>query len=356
MPLIVSPPPRWSAVMAELPTSSELVLFGGKTEANLYNGNIAYSGLLNDTWVFNSSSQWASISTGYTTSGSTTTLIGPPPRYDAAMSFDGTYVTMMGGASGTASLSDTWSYKTAGGWIQQPETEVIGTATYNPTYGEFSGPVGTPPSYNVFSVPTYLKGACMAYRSGTGAVLFGGQASYQRNYVLDTWVWTEGTASWAIQSPAAWPVARTYAAMASNGGTTVMFGGKNFSGGLSDTNVYNGTTWSTITTGQTPGVSSPSARYGASMVYHAPTSQYILFGGVTTNGYAFDLWAFSTGTNLWTNISVGTPGLGAPLGRAFAAMAYNSATTSTILFGGLNSTRGLGDTWSFSSGLWTQLG
>src|SRR5277367_3804252 len=141
MTLIVSPPPRWSAVMAELPASSVLVLFGGKTTANLYNGNVAYGGLLNDTWTWTGTS-WVSISTGFTTSGATATLSNPLPRYEAAMSFDGTYVTMVGGANSVQSLSDTWSYKTVGGWIQQPETENIGTATYNATYGEWSGPVG----------------------------------------------------------------------------------------------------------------------------------------------------------------------------------------------------------------------
>jgi len=343
MTLIVSPPQRWSAVMAELPTSSELILFGGKTTANLYNGNIAYGGLLNDTWAWNGTA-WVSISVGFTGN----TLTGPPPRYEAAMSFDGTYVTMVGGASSTASLSDTWSYNTSGGWIQQPETENIGTATYNPTYGEWNGPVGTPPSYNVFSVPTYLKGACMAYKSGTGAVLFGGAASYQRHYVLDTWAWTSGSpGSWALQSPTAWPNARTNAAMASNGTTAVMFGGKNFDGPLSDTWTWNGTTWTQVAG------SGPSARYGAMMAYDASTSTWVLFGGVTTNGYAFDTWTFNGTTG--TNVSVGTPGLGAPLGRAFGAMAYHTASTSVVLFGGLNSTNDMNDTWVWNGSIWTKM-
>lgn len=335
MTLIVSPPPRWSAVMAELPTSSVLVLFGGKTTANLYNGNVAYSGLLNDTWTWNGTA-WTSISTGFTTSGATTTLNGPPPRFEASMSYDGTFVTMVGGANSVEALTDTWSYSTGGGWAQQP---IVDTNT---------GVLGPAPSYNVFTTPTSLRGASMAYQSGPGkAVLFGGTATYQRHYVLDTWLWTTGSpGSWSSVSPAAWPNARMYAAMASNATTAVMFGGKNFDGALSDTWTWNGTTWTKVA------ASGPSARYGASMVYDANTSSWLLFGGVTGNGYAFDTWSFNGTT--WTNVSVGTPGLGAPLGRAFASMAYHTATTSVVMFGGVNSTVDMNDTWVWNGTTWTK--
>lgn len=338
MTLIVKPAPRWNAVMAELPTSGVLVLFGGKTTAELYNGNVAYSGLLNDTWTWNGTA-WTSISVGFTGN----VILGPQPRSEAMMSYDGTYVTMVGGANAIENLSDTWSYSTAQGWQQQPITDTN------------TGVLGSPPSYMPFTTPTLLRGASMAYQPGhSEAVLFGGQASYQRHYVLDTWVWSTGNpGAWTNVSPANWPNARTYAAMASSASTAVMFGGKNFDGPLSDTWTWNGTNWTQVT-GFTPGVTCPSARYGAMMAYDANNSTWVLFGGVTTNGYAFDTWTFNGTT--WTNVTGGTPGLGAPLARASGVMAYHTASTSVVMFGGLTSTYALNDTWTWNGTNWTLLG
>jgi|ERR1700722_723850 len=342
MTLLVSPAPRWSAVMAELPTSSELVLFGGKTTAQLFNGITAYSGLLNDTWTW-SGTAWTNVGTGIGTGALKHTLTTPLPRYEAAMSYDGTYVTMVGGTDGHINLSDTWSYSTGGGWFKQPLTEAIEAR-------------GGAPSYGLYPIPTTLRAASMAYQSGVSggeAVLFGGNASYQRHYVLDTWAWSKGDpGTWTELSPAAWPPGREYAAMASNATTAVMFGGKNFNGQLSDQWSWNGSNWSQVT-GFKPGITCPSARYGAMMAYDAASSLWVLFGGITANGYSNETWTFN-GT-IWTNITSGTPGISFPLGRAFGQMAYHTASTSIVMFGGLGPTTAFGDTWTFSSGAWTNL-
>lgn len=338
MTLIVSPAPRWSAVMAELPTSNELVLFGGKTTANLFNGITAYSGLLNDTWSW-SGTAWTNLTTGI----SGHTLTSPGRRYEASMAFDGTYVTMVGGTDGNVNLSDTWSYNTGSGWFKQPLTEQIENE-------------GGAPSYGLYPIPTLLRAASMAYQSGNSGgevVLFGGNASYQRHYVLDTWTWQTGNpGTWTELSPAAWPPGREYGAMASSPTTALLFGGKNFNGPLSDTWTWNGSTWTQIT-GLVPGVSCPSARYGASMAYDASNSTWVLFGGVTTNGYDWQTWTFNGST--WTNKTSGTPGYGIPLGRAFAQMAYHTNSTSVVLFGGLGPLSDFGDTWTWNGTSWTNL-
>jgi len=75
-------------MMAELPSSTELVLFGGKTTAESYNGVYSYNGLLNDTWTW-SGTAWSLVSTGAVGN----TLTGPLPRAEAAVAYDGTYIT-----------------------------------------------------------------------------------------------------------------------------------------------------------------------------------------------------------------------------------------------------------------------
>lgn len=331
MTLFVSPAPRWSGVMAELPTSSELVLFGGKTTANLFNGITAYSGILNDTWKWNGTA-WTNLTTGI----SGHTLTSPGRRYDASMAFDGTYVTMVGGTDGNINLSDTWSYNTAAGWIKQSLTDVV-----------------NPP--NNYTVPTTQRASSVAYQSGISGgevVMFGGISSFQRHYVLDTWVWKTGNpGTWTQLSPANHPSARAYGAMASNATTAVLFGGKNFDGPLSDTWKWNGTNWTQVT-GLVPGVTCPSARYGASMAYNANNSTWVLFGGVTVNGYSNETWTFNGTT--WTNATSANP-YAKPLPRANAQMAYHTASTSVVLFGGLGPISDFGDTWTWNGTAWTNL-
>jgi hypothetical protein len=308
MTLLVNPTNRWGASMAELPTSNKLVLFGGKTTADYLSDSYSWDG-----------NSWSLLN-----------IAGPSRRCDAAMSYDGSKITLVGGTDGEDQLSDAWSYNGTV-WAKQAITNAV-----------------SPPSN--YTAPTMLKGASMAYQSSPNeAVLFGGIASFQRHYVLDTWVWTSGApGTWMQLAPANNPTGRVYAAMASNATTAILFGGKNFDGPLSDTLKWDGSNWAKTATNQTPGVSSPSARYGASMAYNASTSQFVLFGGITKEGFSNETWTFSTGTNTWTK---GTSG---PLGRAYASMAYLTANTTVVLFGGLGSDRTFNDTWVNTAGLWAQ--
>lgn len=327
MTLLVNPAPRWSCILSELPTSSELILMGGKSTANIYNGITSYGGLLGDTWKWSSGS-WTNISPGF----SGNSLTNPLPRFDSCASYDGTTVSMVGGTDGISNLTTTWQYSVGGGWTLLTTSDTI--------------------SYpGVFSVPTQLRGACMAYQSSDGyAILFGGQASYQRHYVLDTWQ-LSGSNTWTLLSPTTYPNARMYAAMASNATKAMMFGGKNFDGPLSDTWVFNAGNWSQVSR-FTPGVNCPSARYGHSIIYDQANSLFVLFGGISTNSYMNDTWTFNITTNTWTNVSPAT----SPAPRAFFGMAYNSSASNSLLFGGLGYAQSYGDSWVYSASLntWTQ--
>jgi hypothetical protein len=100
-------------------------------------------------------------------------------------------------------------------------------------------------------------------------------------------------AAWTKQAPAVHPPGRQGAAMAYDAatGTAMLFGG--FNGRispyyLSDTWTWNGTTW----TKQHP-VVHPSARDVAAMVYDAATASVVLFGGGAPNGGVFgDTWTW----------------------------------------------------------------
>ena len=338
MTLSVVPASRYSATMSALGTS-QLILQGGKTMTNAFNGIYGFHGILADTWSFScTTGLWSNISTGIS-AGTVTT---PGPIYDAISFFDGTYVILTGGRNYSSNLSNTYNYSVALGWVKQAITDTV-TAQ------------GAAPSYGIYSAPTTLSGACAAYQSTPGtAILFGGEAAYQRHYSLDSWQFTSSLpGSWLLLTPTVWPTARKYAAMASSATTAVMFGG--IQGGtnvLGDTFTYTGSnqTWTQVT-GLTAGTTAPYPVYGASMAYNG--SNYILFGGRMIDGtYSNTCWSFNSGTKVWTKIT-GTM----PAGRAFASMAYaGDATNAIIMFGGLNYGDCLGDTWSYASGVFTQLG
>ena len=327
MALSVNPLPRYMGMMAELGSSNQLILFGGRTTADN-----SYGSLLNESFNWDGS-KWNLISTGI--SGNTLTL--PSPRHSAAMAYDGTYVTMVGGANAIRNLTDTYSYSVGTGWFKQAITDTVSATT------------------NTYTIPTKLHGASMAYQSGVGggtALLFGGEASSQRHYSKDLFTWTAGNpGSWVADSPTTSPSGRTYCSMASNSTTALVFGGKSFGGPLATSFTYSSGNFTQVATGQTPGISSPAARYGASMVWNAATSSFIMMGGLTANAYSNECWSFSLVSNTWTKVAGGPPG------RAYAQMAYHTASSSVILFSGLSADRVLTDTWSMSSsGVWTQLG
>jgi hypothetical protein len=340
MTLIVNPPPRWGAAMGYLASSTEVVLFGGKTSAATFTNTstVSYGGVLGDTWVWNNTA-WANISPGFTGN----VITGPGPRYDCAGSFDGTYFTIVGGSttagSNIGNLSDTWSYNTAGGWAKQNLNEYI-----------------IPPNGGVYNIPTTLTGAKLAYLSGSSeSILVGGAADQQNSkYCLDTWTWTTGVpatgGSWVLLNPPAGYVGVKYPAFASSATVCVMFGGLNYNGAQSTTYTFNGTSWTQIT-GFTPGFTCPPALYGANMVYDTSQSLFYLFGGITLAGtYSSQLWSYSSGSMTWTNI---TPTSG-PSARAFSAFVYNASANNSVLFSGLADRNSyLQDTWILSAGVFT---
>lgn len=243
----------------------------------------------------------------------------------------------------------------------------------------------------------------MAYDPTASAVILFGGEGVSGEALGDTWEFAHG--SWApLPAASAAPSPRWGASMAYDGATgrLLLFGGENATSRFGDTWAFNGTAWH-----QFPTFSAPSPRYGAAMTYDPALQGVVLFGGTTAApAPANDTWLLADGT--WEDLAPqlrsspgpllgpelafnangssllleGAPypstgsaaafwelaGLGwtpliqgaasTPAPRAEAAFVPDPAIGATVLFGGLLSapsgeTVPLGDTWTYSTGHWT---
>jgi hypothetical protein len=232
----------------------------------------------------------------------------PAMAYDAAT---GT-VVLFGGEGIHGLLHDTW--------------------TWNGTTWTKQHPATSPPA---------RAAAAMAYDAATGTVvLFGGEGIHGGS-LADTWTW-DGT-TWTKQDPATSPPRRAAAAMAYDAatGTAVLFGGyrSRLPRSLDDTWTWDGTTW----TKQHPATSPPRLRLAAT-AYDAATGTVVLFSGLALapiHGPSNDTWTWDGTT--WTEQHPAT----SPAPRFDAAMAYDAATRTAVLFGGNGIHAILDDTWTW---------
>ncbi len=110
---------------------------------------------------------------------------------------------------------------------------------------------------------------------------------------------------------------------------------------LSDTWTWDGTTW----TKQAPAAHPPGLT-SAAMAYDAATGTAVLFGGLSDSGYRGDTWTWDGTT--WTKKR--SPEA-RPHARSDAAMAYDAASGTVVLFGGEDYIIGIGPT--FRADTWT---
>lgn len=166
---------------------------------------------------------------------------------------------------------------------------------------------------------------------------------------------------------------------------TVLFGGYDGAGALSDTWEWDGSSWTAASTvpsppaavGQAmaydsarglsvllvdsvtwewdgsawalrPTASAPSTRNWTAMAYDAARRQVVLFGGQNSSGVLGDTWTYD-GIN-WTKRSPAN----APSARAGMAMAFDSARGVVVLFGGRTLYERVNDTWEWNGATWTQ--
>ncbi len=113
----------------------------------------------------------------------------------------------------------------------------------------------------------------------------------------------------------------------------------------SDTWTWNGTAWTQLSP-----ASHPSSRDGGAMAFDTATGTTILFGGLsaTTGAALNDTWSWN-GTN-WTNLSVTGPSA-----RYDANLVYDAAIGKLVLFGGYDGSSTFSETWTFDGTTWTKL-
>ena len=191
--------------------------------------------------------------------------------------------------------------------------------------------------------PPARRSAEMAFDIKTGrAVLFGGevgQAAGSATPANDTWLW-DGT-TWSRATPGNSPSVRRQHAMVydSERGEIVLFGGMGAdNGGLADTWVWNGTNWI-----QKSPMTSPPARHDHAMAYDPVRKRVVLFGGVTQAAVeGNDTWTWD-GTN-WLRM---TPSVSPP-GRERHGLAWDATRQVVVLYRGSSKA----DTWVWSGSTW----
>ncbi|MBI2395501.1 MAG: hypothetical protein HYV09_38395, partial [Deltaproteobacteria bacterium] len=174
-------------------------------------------------------------------------------------------------------------------------------------------------------------------------IVFGGTSG--GTTMRDTWEW-DGTV-WSLRSNAG-PSTRAEAAMAydSARGVTVLFGGTL---GGQETWEWDGTTWTQRCTTTPCSTTRPPSRSHARMAFDTVRGNAVLFGGVNGTTVLSDTWTWN-GT-AWTNV----PAAG-PSARHAHGMTWDSAASRVLVFGGTTawpSGTNLNDVWAFNGTTWT---
>jgi hypothetical protein len=176
--------------------------------------------------------------------------------------------------------------------------------------------------------PSSKLGCAMAYDSGADRmILFG--APYAQNATGETWSYDYERDEWSNLSPKVSPPARIDHAMAydSRLGRVILFGGAvPWGGALADTWAFDhaNDTWTDLKP-----ASAPSPRDEHAMAYDSESGVTVLFGGGTNYR---DTWVYHSSNNTWRQMS--PPLAGTPLGRIKHAMTYSSRSDHVLLFGG----------------------
>lgn len=216
-------------------------------------------------------------------------------------------------------------------------------------------------------LPGATAGGLAAYDAADGYVLAWGGLLGAPGH--PTWVYSRG--NWTQPNISYHPPVYTGSSIAYDAADreVIWFGGQYTStsylsnGSAVRTPAYVNQTWAYRAgawTNLTPNLSvAPSPRAGASMTYDARDGYLLLFGGlggcrVCYGGFLNDTWEFSHGA--WRQV----PASGSsPSPREDAALAYDSAASEVVLFGGSGNwypgPRHLNDTWTYVNGSWTPL-
>lgn len=298
-PVATHPSARFVPAMAELPSGTQLLLYGGSS--NL-------STPLADTWSFDGTT-WTRWSPG----------ASPTPAMASRMACDtgrGRLVLFGGVGPNFTTLDQTWEW-TGTTWQQR----------------------------NVQPRPPARAFQGMAYdpvRRVT--VMYGGaDFSFGIRRLGDTWEWN-GTA-WRQAQPMISPRRMSDMAMAFSPalGKVVLHGG-NAGGGnyLSETWLYDGSTWAKYD----PPAAGPVVTAGA-MVSHGPTGGVVLFGGARPpDGATDETWLLHPDRGWVLFHTPAAPSRRTDLGAAYLGGA-GGVDRLVVFGGGLANQSAVDDTWMF---------
>lgn len=169
-------------------------------------------------------------------------------------------------------------------------------------------------------------------------VMFGGSDPSWPNAALgDTWEWNGTNWTQRTAAPSPPPRGRHSLDFDTARGTTVLFGGGDFS----DTWEWNGSSWS-FRLAQHPSPRSANGWVAPGMVFDTTRNRVVLVSGSSP---VARLWEWDG--SLWAERVAATN----PPGRPDAGIAYDSRRGRLVMFGGI----GVVDTWEWDGSTWTQM-
>jgi hypothetical protein len=347
----VAPLSTWGGVFVDDPAGGYGLLFLGQTKETYTSQNAL--------WTF-ADGNWTALGTN----------TSAPPAGPATMVYDAADQEVLlvspGYAGSTTGLEATWAYK-SGNWSRVNSTlSPPALPNLDLVYDAADGyvlMVGEPHGTYAFGGDNWTEVSPQSPGS-PGSVAYDAADGYVVYFSGDsTWKWLAGT--WTQLHPTTQPILAglpagpqwmTYDA---RDGYVLFAGPENASCPGASYNClmtwsFSHGNWTDITTWS---VVHPPPFLNASLTYDAADQEVILFGGHNqSSGYlnnSNETWGFAVGN--WTLLSTAS----APSTRVGAAMAYDVANRAVMMFGGVAVTRSggllLADTWSFSSGAWTQV-
>lgn len=354
---LISPPPTYFHAMAYDSESDRIIVFGGDILNTINDETWAYD-YLNNTWE------------------NMTSSIRPFARVWHSMTYDAIHdrIILFGGYDTESYFNDTWAYDyNSNIWTNmsaQPAPffrwgHALAYDSKNDRTILFGGFAGDADSDETWSYdyngnkwvnldawlnPSPRDLSAMVYDSKDDRIiLFGG---FDGRGLDDTWAYDYTTNTWMNLNPNKRPEGRGWHTMAYDirQDRIILFGG-------ADTgNIYYDDTWSydyrnNTWTNMSPTIH-PNMRFESAMAYDSQSDKTILFGGWSvTDVYDDETWSYDYGTNTWVNIT----GLFRPSGRNSHGMIYDSRSDQIILYGGRTSSFHNDETWAYNydSDTWT---
>ncbi|MGC4119379.1 MAG: kelch repeat-containing protein [Myxococcales bacterium] len=316
----------------------------------------------------------------------------PPPRASAAMAYDRVRgkVLLFGGSTATGESDQLWEYDgkawrlrcgsgtgcTGPVGLRAPSFVFDGARGVAVLFGGFGGAstrdqtwewngsswaqrCAAAPCSTAGNHPPQREGAQMAFDPDRGrTVLYGGYDAL--GSLSDTWEW-DG-ASWTqkctgtCSAAGSWPGVRVQGVAAydrSRGRVVLSGGGTGMLTYGSDTWEWDGTRWQQQCASGGIGCSFPSARSGHRLAYDAGRGRIVLFGG-ETSAFLDQTWEWDG--SRWQQGCTASPcslPAGHPTGRARHGLAY-AGGSQVLAFGGSSATGPMEDTWTWDGAAWTQ--